>query len=234
MTLPLPSFAVPPEDYAPRSPPTGCDPHPDPKPGVVLFRDFVVEQVGGGAGSITRPCEQGSASHHEEGRAWDWAVRADNPVDAAAVETLLSWLMAPDAEGRPHAMLRRAGIDYVIWDRQIWNARDRVWSAYDGYDDAGDCPSPPCRHAHRDHVHVSFGWPGANAATSFYDWLGHGPAEPFPTPEPVPVYRPAPDAPLSVGGLAWGAVGLGLGYFAMRTAQRLSTGVGSRRPARSS
>jgi hypothetical protein len=162
-------------------------------------------------------------------------VDVHSPVDVAAVETLFSWLMAPDAAGTPHAMLRRAGLDYLIWDRQIWNARDRVWIPYDGYDEAGDCPSPPCRNAHRDHVHFSFSWPGARAETSFYDWLRHGPGEPFP-PEPVPVDtgEPVPVAPLSVGALLWGAVGLGTGYLAMRRAQRASTGVGRRRATRSS
>jgi len=234
MTLPVPSFASPPEDYAPRDPPSGCD--PTPKPGVELFRDFVLTQLGGESSGIYRPCELGGPSHHHEGRAWDWRVDASNPQDAAAVDTLLDWLLAPDEHGEPHAMLRRAGIDYIIWDAAIWNARTRSWEAYDGFDEQGRCAAPGgCRSPHRDHVHFSFGWPGARAETSFYDWLRNGdqpqPPSPLPIEAPVPLRKRSelpPPATLSGGALLTGVASFAAGYYLVRRAQRASTGVGKR------
>lgn len=141
-------------------------------------------------------------------------VDADDAADAARVELVLSWLFAADEDGEPHAMLRRAGIDYIIWDRQIWNARDRVWSAYTG-------ASP-----HTDHVHFSFGWPGARAETSLYQFLSYGPDEPAPAD---PWERP-PNRTMQVSGwsLLCGAAGLVAGYLAVSTAMRASSGVGKR------
>lgn len=193
MTLPYPAFATAPEGYVPRSPPESCD--PEPKPGVELFREFVLRNVGGGEGNISRPCDMGAPSHHHEGRAWDWSVSADDPVEAAMAENLLSWLLATDEHGEPHAMFRRAGLDYIIWDRQLWDARRRSWLPYTGW-------SP-----HEDHVHFSFSWPGARAETSFYDWLRYGPNEPAAPGEPgeVPRARPAISGPaLLAAALAFG------------------------------
>jgi hypothetical protein len=237
MTLPYPTFGGPPEDYAPRDPPQTCSGKP--QPGVELFADFVVSNLGGVKGGIFRPCTDGGSSHHHEGRAWDWMVDWYNPVDRASAEVLLSWLMAPDEHGEPHAMLRRAGIDYVIWGKRIWNARDRVWSPYDGFDAAGDCTATGgCRDPHTNHVHLSFGWPGARAETSFYDWLQHGPDDIDPrTPIPEPYPFATPDAPPSgapAGKLAVWALSAVAAYLAARAAQRSSMGFGKARATRAS
>jgi hypothetical protein len=57
-------------------------------------------------------------------------------------------------------MARRLGIMYIIWDHRIWTAQSGTegWRRYTG------------RNQHVDHVHFSFGWPGARADTSF--WTG--------------------------------------------------------------
>ena len=215
MQLPSPSFASPVEDYAPRDPPTTCD--PGAKPGVLLFRDFVVSSIGGGEGHIERPCSWGNPNHHHEGRAWDWMVSANDPADVARVELLLSWLFATDERGEPHAMLRRAGIDYIIWDRRIWNARNRVWEPYTG-------ASP-----HTDHVHFSFSWPAARGETSLYDFLLYGPDEPAPTD---PWWEPATEpSRMSAGALLAGLGAFAAGYLAVSTAMRASKGVGKRSAA---
>jgi hypothetical protein len=77
--------------------------------GVVAFRAMTLAALGGGEGAIW------ACSHfeHEEGRAWDWMNDAANPEDAARVEAMLHWLLAPDEFGRPNEMARRLGLAYM-------------------------------------------------------------------------------------------------------------------------
>lgn len=160
---------------------------PTAKPGVVAFAAWVTSQLGGKTINIVRPCEVGGRSEHKEGRAWDWGVRADSEADAAKAKALLDWLTLPDAQGVPAGNARRAGILYIIWDRQIWNVRDQAWKPYSG------------ASAHTDHVHFSFTWPGARAETTFYKWLG--------------LARPTVAGGLSgLGMAATAAIGFGVGF----------------------
>jgi hypothetical protein len=143
-------------DYVPQS---TCD--PTAKPGVLGFRDLLLAAYPGTRNlGIGRVCEADGVSEHKEGRAFDWGVRADDPVERAEAEQVLAWLLAPDAAGEPHAMARRLGLMYVIWDGHIWSSflADEGWRPYVG------------RSEHRDHVHLSFSWDGALARTSF--WQG--------------------------------------------------------------
>lgn len=144
-----PDFTEPAEDFAELDPNFICD--PTPKPGVRKFRDFVLRTFGGADLGIVRACTGATLEKQDEhmgGRAWDWGTTPDSPEAAA----FLSWLLGNDAE-----MARRAGVMYVIFDRQIWRAYGpREWQAYTG-------PSP-----HTDHVHLSFSRAGAAGETSFY------------------------------------------------------------------
>lgn len=170
LTLPQPLFMGPPEDYATFIPETECDPVA--KPGVKMFRDFVVSHLGGGRGSITRKCNVGGPSGHKAGRAWDWMVSINDPLDVERVHTLFDWLLDNDQE-----MARRVGITYMIWANKVWRSYrgdPNQWSGYDGYDADGHCPNPPCRNPHTDHVHFSFSVEGADGQTSFYDWIKTG------------------------------------------------------------
>lgn len=154
-TLPAVRSARPVEDYVPRSPPTNCD--FSPKPGVVAFRKFVLENLGGGDSGICRSCEGGvPTSEHNEGRAWDWRVLLNNPTDVERVEKLFDWLLKNDNEN-----FRRLGLRYMIWDKRIYSAGSRAWKPYGG----------PGQSPHQDHVHFTFGHAGANAETSFFDGL---------------------------------------------------------------
>ena len=136
----------------------GCD--PTVKSGVAQFRDFILQNVGGGSLGIVRPCDVGGASHHHEGRAWDWAMDANDPSDAAAVDRTLRWLK----DTRIGWPARRAGLQYIIWDGKIW-----------GWDDPYSKPREYTGASpHRDHVHFSFTRPGAQGETSFYRWLDAG------------------------------------------------------------
>ncbi|MFA9430801.1 hypothetical protein [Egicoccus sp. AB-alg2] len=135
--------------------------HPEPQPGVEAFRDLVLDAYRGRDGGIVRACDVGGRSEHKEGRGWDWMLDASDPADAAAAAEVLDWLLATDEDGNAHAMARRLGVMYVIWDGEIWSAAraGEGWRPYHG-------ASP-----HTDHVHFSFSWAGARQETSFWQPL---------------------------------------------------------------
>lgn len=137
---------------------TRCDPIA--KPGVSAFRDLLLRTYpDSGSLGIVRDCGSGGQSEHKEGRAFDWGVSVDNANQVAEVNALTSWLLATDSYGNTFAMAKRLGIMYMIWNKRMWRAYGQGgWSAYTG--------SSP----HTDHVHFSFGWNGANKATSY--WSG--------------------------------------------------------------
>lgn len=147
------------------------------RPGVVAFRDLVLTTYPEtGDSGMLRSCAVGGTSEHKDGRAWDWRVSADDPAHVLLVEDLLTWLLATDELGNPAAMARRLGLMYVIWDSQVWKSyqASRGWQPYSG------------ASAHTDHVHFSFGWAGALAATSYWS----GSVAPVMTrPEPVAASR---------------------------------------------
>jgi len=195
-----------PEPLAQRNEPIPCD--PTPKPGVVSFRDWVVSALGGGLGGITRSCsgDSGTSQHHA-GRAWDWMVSAFDQDDVERVDSLIGWLLSPDQDGNEYAMFRRAGLAYMIWNRQSWYAWRPYWQPY-----TGDDP-------HTNHVHFSFLKAGADGETSFFEWLGmkHEPSfppTPQPGPGPEPREEPSVAVPLLVGLGACVAAGLAT-YYAL-------------------
>jgi hypothetical protein len=68
-------------------------------------------------------------------------------------------------------MARRLGIMYVIWNRRMWSAWDPGWEVF-CVQRGRRCKDPDSKavlHPHNDHVHFSFGWPGARMQTSY--WL---------------------------------------------------------------
>jgi hypothetical protein len=159
------------EGYAPYVPQRICDPRP--KSGTVAFTELVLgahpETASWG---ISRACHLGGTSEHKEGRAWDWRVDAYDDDERAVAEAVVSWLMATDEYGNRHAMARRLGVMYVIWNRHIWSSQLHTagWRPYRG-------ASP-----HTDHVHISFAPEGAMARTSFWRGVplqGLGMIDPF-------------------------------------------------------
>lgn len=113
---------------------------------------------GTGSDGISRSCDIGGRSEHKEGRALDWAVNYYNPSQRAQADSAINWLLKKDKMGRAYANARRLGVMYIIWNRQIWSADQPGWRAYSG------------ASGHRDHVHISLSWAGAQAKTSF--WTG--------------------------------------------------------------
>ncbi len=113
-------------------------------------------------------------------------INASKPEQLALANALTRWLAAPDAQGRPGAMAKRFGINYIIWNRQMWRAYDpgRGWAPYYGV-------SP-----HTDHIHFSFNWDGAYKRTSWWSGVAvttlTGPTgvTPAPPPRRSPSSRP--------------------------------------------
>jgi hypothetical protein len=176
--LPRPALAVPQapafgpliEDYAEYDGQRRC--LPKPKPGVVAFSELLEAAYPEQASwfNISRRCKEGGQSEHKEGRALDWAVTASDPADRAAVQDLFAWMFATDQHGNAHAMARRLGIMYVIWNRRMWSAWDPGWEVF-CVQRGRRCKDPDSKavlHPHNDHVHFSFGWPGARMQTSYW------------------------------------------------------------------
>jgi hypothetical protein len=157
------------EDYEGYTAPEEC--RPKAKPGVQAFADLLGDAYPSTSWiGIGRACEGTPTSDHQEGRALDWGRSANDRSDRKDVKDLFAWLFATDEHGNEDAMIRRLGITYLIWDREIWG----TWSGWETY-----CVQKPagCRdpdsHAildpHTSHVHISFGWPGARMRTSFWN-----------------------------------------------------------------
>ena len=158
-------YLMPVEDYAGYDPQRRC--RQTPKTGILLLAAALTAR-GGGYGPISRSCAGSSTSEHKESRAFDWLLDATDPADQALAAALLDELFAPDDTGVPHALARRMGIMYVIWD-------DQMYAAYDGfvakrYLSSGCRTRRACSPAlrHRDHMHLSLTRQGAKGRTSWY------------------------------------------------------------------
>ncbi len=151
------------------------------QPGPVAFAKLLNATYGTHTYGILRTC----AAEHGEGRALDWMIDSTKPANLELANALTRWLVAPDAQGRPGAMARRFGINYIIFNRQQWKAwaPERGWTVYTGV-------SP-----HTDHIHFSFNWDGAYQRTSWWS----GVAVTTPLTGPTGSTQPAP-APLTASG----------------------------------
>ena len=185
-----PSFAAGIEPYPSYDGQSTCS--PSAKPGTIAFRDMVLaEYPNTGTYGISRDCSIGGTSEHKEGRAWDWRANVNNSGERAAVDDFLDWLLATDQYGNKHAMARRLGVMYIIWNRQIFRMyrANEGWSSYSG--------SSP----HTDHVHFSLTRDGGDKKTSY--WTaggGNPPPPPPPPPGPTPKRPTYTQSSKDVGG----------------------------------
>jgi len=149
------------EDMPSYQPQTFCDPIS--KPGVVALGALLTATYPDTSViDIARSCpSESGTSEHKDGRALDWGANYKNPQQVAEVHAVFAWLFAKDAQGNPNAMLRRLGIMYIIWNKQIWGTWSQSWQPY-------SCSGVTA--CHQDHVHFSFDWAGALKKTSF--WTG--------------------------------------------------------------
>ena len=167
-TGPDPFAGIPVDPYASLEPEDACDPVA--KPGVLLFRQWILDKFGQKPGSpqnILRDCSIGGASGHKQGKAWDIMT---NSIEHG--QKIVDLLTAPGPGGEPDALARRAGIRYMIWDKRMWRAYpyegnpSGAWAPYT----KGEAASP-----HTDHIHFSFSKDGADGKTSLYDVLKNTP-----------------------------------------------------------
>ena len=161
------AFEDAPEDYASYQPQTTC--RKTARPGTAELARWINARFGGGTATPSvRSCDSGGTSEHKDGRAIDWSMDAAEKEDRREVAAFLDRLLADDAHGNPHALARRMGVMYVIWN-------DHMVASYDEFDRqeyrSSSCPalkkcSPTLRH--RDHVHISLSRPGGRGITSWY------------------------------------------------------------------
>ena len=154
------------EDYAGYEPQTTC--HPKPRAGTKVLAAWLRSQFGGGGGATGRACG-GGASEHKDGRAIDWTLDATKKADRQIAKAFLKTVFATDDQGNTHALARRMGIMYIIWN-------DHMYSAWDQFEReaylSSSCKSiKKCSKTlrHRDHVHISLSMKGARGKTSWYD-----------------------------------------------------------------
>ena len=161
---PAPSFGPTIDAYARYEGQTQC--LTTPQPGVAAFRSLLQDSYGANGGGILRGCDVGGVSEHKEGRAYDWMLDAYNARERATADELLGWLLADDEYGNQHAMARRLGIMYIIWNGQRW----RAYQAHEGW------TTYPGSNPHTDHIHFSFSWDGAQQRTTYWT-AGADPAQ---------------------------------------------------------
>lgn len=121
-----------------------------------------------GSLGMMRGCDVGGTSEHKDGRAFDWAADVRNTAQRKAAYDFIRTVLAPDSRGNTHALARRLGIMYFIYNDHIWSAsHDFVRRDYlhSGCTDLASCPRTL---RHKDHVHISLGYAGAYAQTSWY------------------------------------------------------------------
>jgi hypothetical protein len=160
-------YAAPPEDYASYQPQTKC--RETARPGTRELATWInAEFSGGTATASVRACDSGGASEHKDGRAIDWSMDASRKKQRREVNEFLTQLFAEDGDGHRHALARRMGIMYVIWN-------DHMYASYGEFAKrdykSSSCPTLKGCSAtlrHRDHVHISLSRPGGRGATSWY------------------------------------------------------------------
>ncbi|MBE2316539.1 hypothetical protein DVA67_011170 [Solirubrobacter sp. CPCC 204708] len=142
------------------------------KPGMTAFVAWLTRHAEGAFWGTYR-CEKWgkrSASLHAEGRAVDWALDVDVPLQRRAAEKLIALFLAPDRLGQPQALARRMGVEEIIWDCSYWGAGMASFRPY------SPCLSKRGKlrtHvnktvAHRDHLHLGLTKAGAAKKTSFW------------------------------------------------------------------
>lgn len=153
------------EPLAPYVAQSECD--PTTKAGTAKLAALLVATYPGTTYNTTYACgTDGSVSEHYDGRAIDWMVSIRNATQYADAKALISWLLATDSHGNRNAMARRLGVMYLIYDNRIWGSWDGTWQPYN------NCATQPTLSydsaCHRNHMHISLAWNGANGRTTFW------------------------------------------------------------------
>ena len=164
---PVVAVTLPVDDYASYEPQTVC--RDQALPGTTALARWINRSFAGGTARATlRACSTGGRSEHKDGRAIDWTMSATSKRDRTTVRKFLTRILATDVEGNTHALARRMGVMYVIWN-------DRMYAAYRGFAAepylSSSCSSlRTCSRTlrHRDHVHISLSQDGGWGLTTWY------------------------------------------------------------------
>jgi hypothetical protein len=158
------------DGYAANDPVGSCD--AGIKPGLQDFRNFIKNRYGlGNTIDFVVGCDLSSPGGHDQGRAWDWGMDAGDAADVDKVNTVFAWLLATDHYGNRHAMARRLGINFMIWNRRIiflTPGGAKTWEPYSCDGSASGC--------HSNHVHFEMSWAGARRQTTW--WAARQPDTP--------------------------------------------------------
>jgi hypothetical protein len=162
------TYDDPVEPYAAYQPQRTC--RDTPRAGTRELATWIDATYGGGAALASiRACDSGGASEHKAGRAIDWMIDVTDRAQRREARSFLREAFATDVDGNPHALARRMGIMYVIWN-------DHMWASYDHFGRKdylnGACSSlAKCSVTlrHRDHVHLSLSGRGSRGLTSWYE-----------------------------------------------------------------
>lgn len=140
-----------------------------PQPGTVALARYLQRTYPAtGSMGMIRACGRGGTSEHKDGRAFDWAADVKKPAARRAAFDFIRKALATDAAGNRHAIARRMGIMYLIYN-------DTIWSSYRDFQprpylNSGCRTKKKCSRSlrHLNHVHISLGYAGAAAQTSWY------------------------------------------------------------------
>ena len=163
-----PLYDGPVEGYASYQPQERC--RDTARPGTQELAEWINARYDGGeAVASIRAFDSGGVSEHKAGRAIDWMLDASDPDERKVARAFLEKVFTTDGDDNAHALARRMGIMYVIWN-------DRMYASYDtfareDYLNAGCTSVEKCSVTlrHRDHVHISLSRPGARGETSWYE-----------------------------------------------------------------
>ena len=173
----LPAAVDPASSYTPQ---TSCEPFT--KPGTARLAKLLTDAYAGTSAGTARACGSVPNSEHYDGRSIDWMVSVRDTSERRQATAMLKWLRATDARGNKYANARRLGVMYLIWNNKIWG----IYNADQDWRDYSSCADHPEKSwdstCHRNHVHISLSWPGAQARTSFWSKkiadLDYGPCRP--------------------------------------------------------
>jgi len=160
-------YPGPVDDYASYQGENGCRDRP--MKGTKQLAAWINKKFSGGTASASMRACSSSTSEHQDGRAIDWTMDAAKEADRNEVDRFLTKLFAEDADAEAHALARRMGIMYIIWNDHMYRAYGNPHFAKDAYD---GCPGrKKCSKTlrHRDHVHISLSKPGGKAETTWYN-----------------------------------------------------------------
>ncbi len=133
-----------------------------------LARYLLARYPGTKSMGLMRSCGSGGRSEHKDGRAFDWGADVNKRMQKHMAYHFIRAALASDAWGNKAVLARRLGIMYIIYNDTIWSSYRNF--APQPYLHAACSTKATCSRSlrHLDHVHISLGYGGAAAQTSWY------------------------------------------------------------------